>query len=293
MKAVEQRLPRDFDKSFIVFREQGQFFPCPLHYHPEYELVLITKSTGQRMIGDHIDYFEEGDLVFIGSMLPHVCINDRVYLDGRAGHPADAVVIQFQEDFLGEKFMAIPEMEGFRKFLDLSSRGMVIRGHTRDQIERIMKRMLAMDGLQRLTSLFRIFELLSETTEFELLASPGFVQHTALNSSDHFSRVPEHILRNFHREISLPEIAGVANMAVATFCKFFKQQYRVSFVTYLNTVRVGHACKQLAATRRNVSEIAYECGFNNLTNFNRQFKKIKMLTPCDYRKMHRREEAPA
>jgi AraC-like DNA-binding protein len=285
MKAVEQRLPLDFDKSFIVFREVGQYFPCPRHYHPEYELTLITESTGRRMVGDHIDYFERGDLTFIGSLVPHVVINDPVYLEGRADHRADAIVIQFVDNFLGDGFMSIPEMQPFRNFLILSSRGMVIKGEAREKISAIMKKMLDMNGLQRLSALLSIFEVLAGTREYELLASQGYAAKMQDKSSDLFTKVPEYILRNFQRNITLPEIAAVANMAVASFCSFFKKHYRATFVDYLTNIRVGHACKLLIETDQRVAEIAYECGFRNLTNFNRQFKRLKKVTPVEYRKL--------
>lgn len=284
MKAIEQRLPQEYDKSFIVFRETGQFFPCPWHYHPEYELVLITGSTGRRMVGDHIGYFDEGDLVFMGPALPHVWMNDPEYFNGTASEQADGIVIQFVEKFLGEKFLQIPEMEGFKKFLELSGRGMVIKGKTRNRITALMKDMMGMSGLQRLSALFAIFDILSVTTEFELLASPGFVQQTRLQCSDRFSKITEYIMLNFDNDITLPEVASVSNMAVTTFCNFFKEQYRVTFVEYLNTVRIGYACKLLAEKNVNIVEAAYASGFKNLANFNRQFKKFKNMTPTEYRK---------
>ena len=132
MKAIEYRLPQDIDKSFIVFREKGKSFPCPWHYHPEYELVLIISSTGRRMVGDHIGYFDADDLVFMGPKLPHVWMNDPQYFNGQEDHPAEGIVIHFTEDFLGEKFFSIPEMENFKKILELSRQGMVIKGKSRN-----------------------------------------------------------------------------------------------------------------------------------------------------------------
>ncbi len=143
MKSIEQRLPQDFDKSFIVFRETGQYFPCPWHYHPEHELVLVEKSTGRRMVGDHIGYFDEGDLVLMGPMLPHVWVNDPEFITGQADCVADAIVIQFVDSFLGERFFGIPEMEAFKNFLRLSSRGMEIQGKTKEQITALMKKMVS------------------------------------------------------------------------------------------------------------------------------------------------------
>lgn len=287
MKAIEKRLPRDFDKSFIVFRENGKFFPVPWHYHPEYELVLVTKSTGRRMVGDHIGYFQEGDLVFMGPRLPHVWVNDTEYNE-QSDLEADAIVIHFEDSFLGKNFMGIPEMESFKKFLNLSNCGMAIKGKTRVRVIALMEKMLLLQGgLHRLSLLLEIFDLLAVNNEYEILASQGYIQHiqSDINCSDKFSKVTDYIMRNFDRDITLPEIADVANMALTTFCNFFKEHYRVTFVEYLHKVRIGHACKLLGEKKQNVVEVAYECGFNNLANFNRQFKKLKKMTPSEYRRM--------
>lgn len=284
MKSIELGFPLEFDKSFVVFEEIGKFFPCPWHYHSEYELVLVLKSTGRRMVGDHIGYFNEGDLVFMGSLLPHVWKNDPVFTKGQADCLAEAIVIHFKDTFLGEKFFEIPEMEAFKGFLKKSNHGMVIKGKAKENINALMKRMPGMNGLQRLSTLISIFDILSGTTEYDLLASPGFVKNIHLQGSDRFNKINEYIMQNFDQEIALPEVASVANMAVTTFCNFFKEHYRVTFVEYLNTVRIGHACKLLAEKNQNIVEISYECGFNNLANFNRQFKKYKGMTPTHYRK---------
>jgi AraC-like DNA-binding protein len=291
MKAIEMRLRKDIDKSFIVFREQGKLFPCPWHYHPEYELVLVTKSTGRRMVGDHIGYFKEGDLVFMGPMLPHVWVNDPEYLEEGTPLEADAIVIHFVGDFLGEKFLQVPEMEKLNQFLQLSTRGMHITGAASEKIGALMKQLLDMNGMQRLVTLFSIFEILSATSDYELLASPGYIQTIHTKSTDRFSKITEYIMLNFDREITLPEAAAAANMAVTTFCNFFKTHYRVTFVEYLNMVRIGHACKLLGDMNKTIVGVAYECGFNNLANFNRQFKKIKNLTPSEYRKTINTEQA--
>lgn len=284
MKAIEVRAAKEIDKSFVLFHETGQFFPVPWHYHPEYELVLVTKSTGRRMVGDHIGYFEEGDLVFMGPLLPHVWVNDEPFINGSADYQADAIVIQFLENFLGNTFLQLPESKNLVDFLQLSKQGIVIKGDTRNQITNLMVKMPAMSGMKRLAALLNIFDLLSSTTDYELLASPGFVQDISATCSDRYSKINEYILRNFKRDITLPEIAGVANMAVTTFCNFFKANYRVTFVEYLTNIRIGLACKLLADSKNNIIEVAYEVGFNNLGNFNRQFKRIKKMTPREYRK---------
>jgi len=285
MKAIEQRLPQDFDKSFVVFRETGQCFPCPWHFHPEYELVLVLRSSGRRMVGDHVGYFDDEDLVFMGSGLPHVWMNDQQFFDGEAPYKADAIVIHFMESFLGEKFVSIPEMENFKKFLRLSSRGMAYYGETRVKINTLMKEMMNMSGLKRLSALFDIFDILSNSIEYKLLASPGYTQKVELKASDRFCKVTEYIMRNYYNQITLLEVASLANMSVTTFCNFFKEHFRVTFVEYLNSIRIGHACKLLANQDHNIVEISYESGFKNIANFNRQFKRFKNMTPSEYRRI--------
>jgi AraC-like DNA-binding protein len=283
MKSIELALPKDFDKSFVVFKEKGRYFPCPWHYHPEYELVLVLKSSGRRMVGDNIGYFKEGDLVFMGSLLPHVWVNDQKYINGKDENGAEAIVIHFKEDFLGRDFMDLPEMTGFRHFLHLSNRGMVLKGKTRARITTLMKQMVSMNGLQRVASLLVIFDIMASSTEYELLASPAHA--TDQKESGRLSKIIEYVMRNLDEDITLPKVASMANMGLTTFCNFFKENYRVTFVEYLNSVRIGHACKLLSDNEQNIVEIAYSCGFNTLANFNRQFKKYKNMTPSEYRKM--------
>jgi AraC-like DNA-binding protein len=284
MKSIEIRYPLDLNESFAVFKEVGEFFPCPWHYHPEYELVLVLKSTGRRMVGDHIGFFKEEDLVFMGSSLPHVWVNDPKYMHGQADHLAEAIVIHFKESFLGDTFFEAPEMESIRNFLRLSSRGMAIKGKARGKIITIMKKMVEMKGLPRLVALMSIFDILgSPATEYDLLASPGFINHSQNEEADRLGKVMAYIMQNLDEDITLPKVASLANMGLTTFCNSFKKYYRITFVEYLNTIRVGYACKLLSEKDATIAEIAYSCGFNTLANFNRQFKKYKGYTPKAYR----------
>ncbi|MEO9050295.1 MAG: AraC family transcriptional regulator [Ginsengibacter sp.] len=285
MKFIDLRLPKDIDKSFTVFKEVGQYFPCPWHYHPEYELVLVIKSTGRRMVGDNIGYFKEGDLVFMGSLLPHVWVNDPKFIQGEAGYLAEAIVIHFTDDFLGGSILDIPEMEGFRKFLHLSKRGIGIKDKAREEINTIMVKMPGMNGLQRLSSLLSIFDILSDNVDFDLLASPGFVETMNHKESVRLKKIIEYVMQNFDEDINLSMAASMMNMGVTTFCNFFKDNYRMTFVEYINTVRIGHACKLLFDKDQTIAEVAYECGYNSLANFNRQFKKHKRLNPSEYKRM--------
>jgi AraC-like DNA-binding protein len=176
-------------------------------------------------------------------------------------------------------------MESVKNFLKLSNRGIAIEGKAKVEIISLMKKMTDLNGIQRLASLLIIFDILSTTSNYELLASPGFVKTNNVNSSDRLNKVIDYILQNFDQDLSLSKVASTANMGLTTFCNFFKDNYRLTFVEYLNTVRIGHACKLLTEKDQNVVEIAYECGYNSLANFNRQFKKYKQMTPTEYRRV--------
>ncbi|MGJ1271765.1 AraC family transcriptional regulator [Sphingobacterium multivorum] len=283
MKAIEFRLPKEFDKSFIVFNEKGTHFPCPWHYHPEFELVLVNKSSGKRMVGDHIGYYNEGDLVLMGPNLPHVWVSDNKFLEMKDPTASDATVIHFTPDFIGQDIFNIPEFSTFCEILNLSSRGIHIHESIACKIADIMNKMIDENGLKRLSSIFEIFDLICSMNEYEVLASPNFIYSSSKETNRH-SRINDYILRNFHKQITLKEVAEEAHMATTTFCNFFKEQYRMTFVEYVNQIRVGHFCKLISEKDKSILEAAYICGFNSIANFNRQFKKLKGMSPSEFKR---------
>lgn len=283
MKAIEFRLPKEFDKSFTVFNEKGAHFPCPWHYHPEYEFVLVNRSSGKRMVGDHIGYFDAGDLVLMGPELPHVWVNDNSYFEISRPEAADATVIHFTPDFIGRDIFNIPEFSSLIEILNLSSRGIHIKGKEKLAIANIMNSMIYESGLKRLASIFEIFDIICSMKDYELLASPSFNTNKNSTNSRH-SKINNYILRNYHKPITLKEVADEANMATTTFCNFFKEQYRVTFVEYVTQIRIGHFCKLIAERDKSILEAAYTCGFNSIANFNRQFKKIKGMSPSEFKR---------
>lgn len=285
MNFKELRLPQDIDKSFVVFKEVGKYFPCPWHYHPEYEIVQVTNSWGRRMVGDNIGQFHEGDLVLMGPFLPHVWVNDAKYINNQVDELAEAIVIHFKNDFLGKCFLTIPEMSSLKTLLKLSNRGLSIRGKAKEDINNIMKEMVNMNGIQRLSKLFSIFDILSKQIEFNVLASPAYVEKIHNNESDRLNIIIQYVLKNFDEEISLPIAASMMNMGLTTFCNFFKANYRITFVEYVNSVRIGHACKMLLEKDYTIAEVAYKSGYNSIANFNRQFKKYKKLNPSEFKRM--------
>lgn len=284
MKAVEFRLPKEFDKSFVVFNERGSHFPCPWHYHPEFEFVLVNRSTGKRMVGDHIGHFEPGDLVLMGPNLPHVWVNDSQFLEKKKHDAADGTVLHFKPDFIGQSIFNIPEFSSLIEILNISSRGIHIYGEEKNRIANIMNNMIFESGLKRLASIFEIFDIICYMKDYKLLASPNFVNNNLKEASRH-SKINDYILRNFHNQITLREVAQEAHMATTTFCNFFKEQYRMTFIEYVNQIRIGHFCKIISQQDKSILEAAYTCGFNSIANFNRQFKKVKGMSPSEFKRI--------
>ena len=287
MRPRHEKLTLEPKYSFVLQKDVYPYYPTPWHYHPELELVLVVKSTGKRTVGDHEEDFSDGDLVLIGPNLPHAYQNDPIYYQGIPSLTAEAIVIHFREDFLGKDFFNLPEMIPVARLFEKAKFGIKILGNTRIKIPEIMKDMLELSGHGRIIHLLYILEILSLSEEFQLLANPGFVQQYAVSTNDRITKVHKYIMTNFRRDISLADVSEVGNMSVTSFCRYFKACTRKSFSQFLNEIRVGYACKLLLEDGHTISHICYESGFNNMSNFNRQFKKITGKSPLQYRSQSR------
>lgn len=282
MKIAKLRLVREPNKSFIVHTETDPF--TPWHHHPEYELVLITRGKGKRVVGDHVDRFEEEDLVFLGPYLPHAWI-----VDSDKGKELDdeAFVIQFDYNFLGDHFFEIPEHSSLKRFLIESERGYKFYGNTKYRIISIMQKMRGMNDLDRLYALFRIFHLFGFTEQYKILASPAYLLSFSVKGNETMKTALQYIMQHFQKKIQIKDLLKVTYMSYAAFYPAFKKTYGMSFTDYLLKIRIGYSCKLLAEDQCHISEIAFDSGFDNLANFNRQFKKIKGITPSVYRSQFR------
>jgi len=282
MKVSKIRLLQEPDKSFIVFKEINPF--SKWHHHPEYELVLITKGKGRRMVGDHIDRFEDNDLVFLGPYTPHEWMCDSEYFESDDRFLGEGIVIQFLPDFLGDKFFEIPENIKLNKFLKEAIRGIEILGNSKERIIDVMISMVDKKSDERLYSLFSIFKILSSIEDYNILASTAFIDQFDPNKNTPMQKAMQYIMQNFQHQINLNDLLEITNRSYSSFCASFKHTYRMTFKEYLLNIRVGYACKLLIETSQNISEIAFLCGFENISNFNRQFKNIKRITPSQFQK---------
>lgn len=282
MEIANIRLFQAPNSSFIVYKENQPF--SRWHQHPEYELVLITKGKGRRIVGDNIERFEENDLVFLGPYTPHEWLCDSKYMKNPDFFCGEGIVIQFLPDFLGKIFFEIHENHTLKEFLNKSYRGYSIQGRSKNDIMCIMHEMLNESNTERLYSLFLIFRIFATSIEINTLASNAFMATCPSNENSPMQKTLQFLMQNFHTQIQVKDMLCIANMSHTSFCAAFKYSYKMTFKDYLLNLRVGYACKILSDTTLQISEIAFNCGFENISNFNRQFKKMKGITPTKFQK---------
>ncbi len=255
------------------------------HYHPELELVVILKSSGTRFIGDSIEKFNEGEIVLIGKNLPHMWLNDKEYFEKGSKLEAQAISIHFNENFAGDAFFNLPEMSSIEKLLIRSQNGIRFTGDVKLAISWI-KELETLKKFDKLMKFFQILNFLANHKEYKLLSSIGFVNSFKKTGRNNLVDVYEYIIKNFKDRITLNDVANIACMNPTAFSRVFKRVNRKTFSEYLNEVRIGYACKLLMEEKYNISEICFESGFNNISNFNRQFKKTTKYSPSQYIKTH-------
>jgi len=268
--------------SFYVGTYRDSFFRRSWHYHPEYELLLITKGFGTRMVGDHFEEFAEGDLVLLGGNLPHAWISDRHFEKSAESDACESIYIQFRKSVFGTHFIDIPEMESIRIVLDKAERGLKITGKQKDDIRKEMLELNRKTPLEQLLVLIRLLDLIQKS-DYQLLASKSYCQQGIFHS-DKMTQAHKYIMQHFKREINVNDCAAHIGMTTTSFCRFFKKQTNVTFSVYLNYLRINLAQKFLRQTTMPVKEIAFECGFDSVVYFNQKFKLLTGRSPGDYRK---------
>jgi len=270
----------------VLIVKDPHFYPY-WHYHPQYEIMLIEKSSGNRYVGDSISSFREGDITFMGANIPHLFRNHPEYFDPKSRRKAKATVIYFSDEFVNSDIFNLTEMVLIRELLQLSKRGLLIRGESKHEVARRLKKVIKSGGLERLLYFISLLNFIATQTDYEILSSLGFSNQIDEKDLSRMNRIFDFLLKNFHQNITLGQVAEIANMSSTAFCRYFKVRTNKTLITFLNDIRIGHACKLLIEyPEMNISQICFECGFNNLTNFNIQFKKQKMVSPLVFRQKY-------
>ncbi len=279
MKPHFKPIPSDESNLFkAVLQENAKQFDYPWHFHPEYELTYIVTSHGMRYVGNSIENFSEGDLVLIGSNLPHCWINS----PGQR-QAASAVVVYFKEDFVDKAWMDSVEFGSIRNLLELSHKGIKFDNTVAIKLKEKFFELYKLPPLDKLILVLKILQELAKTTERHILCEQGFSYELNHTNNERINKVYKSIETNYHKKISLTDMSKQVNMSEESFSRFFSKTKKKSFLEFLNEYKINRACKSLIETDKQISEICYASGFESIPFFYRQFKKFKNCQPKNYR----------
>jgi len=251
------------------------------NFHPEVEIHLIRTSSGTAYVGDYIGNFGPGDLTVIGSNLPHDWVSHIGKDDKILGRD---LVVQFDPEKLRQASQYLPEIKRLNDLLAAAQRGLRFSGATQQRATLLLEDIGGSEGLERLIRFLRVLELLADSDEFELLSSPDFSPNVDAATLDTMQRAILHIHGHFTEKIQLPDVASVANMSTSTFSRFFSKNTGRSFTDYISSLRIGRARRLLSESDKPITDICYEVGYTNLSNFNRAFLRHVGKSPSAYRK---------
>ena len=283
MKADYQKLStQSIDSSFQDFWVESDVFRFHWHYHPEMEICYVAQGQGKRIIGENISDFEDGDLVLVGSNLPHSWISDEQF------NSSDKVMKLYVVQFLSELFDGLHQMPEFRevnKLIAESNRGIVFKNARNHSLVAELIAISECSGLNRLVRLIGFLNKLSEYENREFLNDHTYRSGIKKYQEERILKVCNHIHDNYTSKLSLSELAGLIAMNEAAFCRFFKRILGKTAVDYITELRIAHACNRIQDSNDPIYQVAYDAGFSSLTHFNRQFKRRIGQTPRAYKRM--------
>lgn len=247
------------------------------HYHPELELVYVNSGAGKRQIGSHLSHYRHGDLILIGSNLPH-CGFTRTLTGSQR-----ETLVQWKHDGFGETFFDLPEMRGVQQLLERAKNGIVFHGDEKREIGAVIESMEELSEAEKLLQLLRALTMMARSENYTVLNANGFMLEAKVEDQDRINVIFNFVKEKFKEEISLNDVSGVVHMTPSAFCKYFKKITSKTFIHFLTEYRLIHAAKLLHESKLGISDICYECGFNNYSHFTKKFKEMAGKTPLHYR----------
>lgn len=279
MKVKREEIRPDADSSFKILLTPNLNDLFYWHFHPEYEIVYAEAPTGVRHVGDHISTYEGSDLVFIGPNIPHLNFDYGVKTE------CEIIVVQMKEDFLGKDFLTLPEMNAVSQLFERAATGIAFHGQTRQVVGEKLKKLPALTHFHQLMELLSIFHLLAHTDEYTDLKTNPIANASLLKEQQRMHRIYHFIETHYQQPVNVNEAAALTHLTTAAFCRYFKKSTHLTFTEFLNQYRINQA-KKLLLQDKNVTEACYESGFENLSYFNRTFKKLTGENPTQFRKRH-------
>ena len=287
MKELLEEIKLNPHESFYIGIFQDHIDKSRWHYHQEFELSFITEGSGKRLVGDSIEPFHPGDLIFIGPRIPHVWFSEKSQGKQHSGRTLESVYMLFNNDILPAELTGLPEFNHVRKAINFSKRGIRITGETLNEVSRLMLQLPYLNQIKRLMFFYEIMDLIGRSNSFSYLASTSYVKNKFETANSRVNRIHEFLMKNYQNDIDLDEVADIVHMASASACRFFKSSTGLTIFEYLNKIKIDYSCQLLLNTDLNIVDISYDCGFNNLSHFNKQFRKFIHKTPSQFRKLRR------
>lgn len=285
MKPALEHLPIEDGSSFVVKDFDYNYYPTPWHYHPEYEIVLVTESTGKRYIGDHISDFKPGDMCFLGPHIPHTYKNDERYYESDSSLRAKSIVIHFTGELIQNHLNGLPEARKIKDLLAMAENGFELYGDLRENLAGKMKYITHVSGFERWLCLLGILNEMAESNEKTPITKTAQMGMNE-KENDRLCKIFDWVTANFQSDITLGEAAAIAEMNENAFSRFFSMRTRKTFSGFVQELRLKKAATLLRENTLSVSDICYECGYNNVSNFNRQFLRLYNLSPLKYRQAY-------
>lgn len=267
----------------FVFKWEPFDLTTRWHYHPELEMIFFISGETTGVVGDGFKEFGEGDLVLLGANFPHVLQEKKDFKRQFPGMQPFGLIIQFTENFLGDIFFQLPEMQAVRQMFDRAKRGIHF---TKSAVTKVAGQLLSMHqkpDAQKLLTLLEVLITLAESSEIEYLTNHHYYFDYS-RDEERMRKVNEYVYKYFAEKITIADVAAVANMTETAFCRYFRGRTLKNFTQFLNEIRIAYACKLLQNPNYSVTNVCFESGFNHLSYFNRTFKKIVKLTPHDFRR---------
>jgi AraC-like DNA-binding protein len=276
------KVPLQLESSFSIRRDTS--FGSLWHYHPELELHYLIKGEGVRFIGDNISNFSDGEILLLGENLPHKWHCREYASHDIFQYSVEAIVLQFSSNFMGNDMLLLPEARLLPLLFEKAKKGMVIINETRDKIIPLIDTASKAENLDRLIALLSILKILSETKDYYQITREQSFYQSDKYETERLNLVCSYTMANYSQHITLEQIAAISNLTATSFCRYFKLMTNKTYYDFLTEIRISHACHFLIEDKISVDQIADKCGFYNISNFYRQFKKVIGVTPLTYKR---------
>lgn len=282
MKPHFHKVPAQLESSFSIRHDTS--FGSLWHYHPELELHYLVRGEGVRFIGDNISNFSSGEIILLGENVPHKwhCGEGESPEDASCG--VEAIVIHFSANFMGNDMLSLPETRLLPLLFEKAKNGMAIVGETHEKLIPLIEGASKAENLDRLIAMLSILKILSETKEFYPIARDQSFYQSDKYETERLNKVCTYTMANYSKPITLEQIAAITNLTTTSFCRYFKLMTNKTYYDFLTEIRISHACRFLIEDKISIDQIADKCGFYNISNFYRQFKKIIGVTPLTYKR---------